>query len=33
MSWLENLYWRWMDGPLMTCEVCGGLKCVAWIRL
>lgn len=20
---LEDLYWRWMDGPLLTCGTCG----------
>lgn len=23
MSFIENLYWRWMDGPMLTCGVCG----------
>jgi len=23
LNLLEKLYWRWMDGPLMTCPECG----------
>jgi len=23
LEWVEKLYWRYMEGPLLTCPVCG----------